>query len=62
MTYLRFSASSVEIKWDGIERTQSASAIGLVFFWAGGVGGISLLLHKSLSPPRPVAARSPHLS
>ena len=36
MTYLRFSASSVEIKWDGIERTQSASAIGLVFLGGGG--------------------------
>ena len=51
-------AAYPEIKWDGIERTRSASAIGLVFFG----GGISLLLHKSLSPPRPAAAGSPHLS
>ena len=48
MTYLRFSASSVEIKWDGIERTQSASAIGLVFFLGG--GGEKLASSQKLIP------------
>ena len=28
-------AAYPEIKWDGIERTRSASAIGLVFFGGG---------------------------
>lgn len=29
-------AAYPEMKWDGIERTRSASAIGLVFFLGGG--------------------------
>ena len=44
------------MEWDGIERTRSASAIGSVF-----LGG-KACEEASLSPPRPAAAGSPHLS
>ena len=50
-------AAYPEMKWDGIERTRSASAIGSVFF-----GGDKLVKKQAYPPPRPAAAGSPHLS